>query len=547
MSEISILNGYKIKDKKAVRYYDTISNMKSDTTLKAGMYVKTKGYYSVNDGGNAEYYITSIESETEYQEELNNGLYATLIINENTANILQFGIKSDNTSDISTIVNNLLNKNYKVYIPKGNYLCTDSLTINDYNILYGDGLETRINFTGNSFLDFTNGVIKAEISNFFVIGSLQNENSIGIDMHTTDSKQIADCILKSINFNNFSKGISTQYAWCNSFYDIRFNSTNKVIEFDSQSNNNNFYSCHFLRGDSLEGISTFTNNDIISFFGCEFANGFTATTYNVKLAFYSCYFEGLPDHTFLTVGTVNSNDQENQITFYNCHHTGNTKNNNNRYLCIPISSLGKNVVIKSDTLELYTPTYNGNAVQSVIENPLTKGLPIAYISAHNNYNIASANNMKKLYDSESNKFLIQSSINDLIVFNSISMTTGDKIRMDLSIKLPSGLESRVTLSDGTNTKLLKVSGTGKLTKYHIEFEADHNYNQMYFSNMGNNKGSIDYVVVSKMNDVNDFIDELNNQPYYFSAKPIDVTPISPMTVYSSVNNEIWTFDGTSWI
>ena len=69
MSEISILNGYKIKDKKAVRYYDTISNMKSDTTLKAGMHVKTKGYYSVNDGGNAEYYITSTESATDYQEE----------------------------------------------------------------------------------------------------------------------------------------------------------------------------------------------------------------------------------------------------------------------------------------------------------------------------------------------------------------------------------------------------------------------------------------------------------------------------------------------
>lgn len=85
MSEISILNGYKIKDKKAVRYYDTISNMKSDTTLKAGMYVKTKGYYSVNDGGNAEYYIrtkTNDDLEDNGSIHFIGDLVAELIVNE---------------------------------------------------------------------------------------------------------------------------------------------------------------------------------------------------------------------------------------------------------------------------------------------------------------------------------------------------------------------------------------------------------------------------------------------------------------------------------
>ena len=80
--EFSTLNGYKVKDKKASRFYDNVESMLNDSTLKDGMHVKTKGYYSINDGGGCEYHISDIESETEYQEELNNGLYATLIINE---------------------------------------------------------------------------------------------------------------------------------------------------------------------------------------------------------------------------------------------------------------------------------------------------------------------------------------------------------------------------------------------------------------------------------------------------------------------------------
>lgn len=77
--EFSQLNGYKVKDKKAIRFYDNVESMKSDTTLKSGMYVKTKGYYSVNDGGGAEYHVTNTASQSDYQEELNNGLYATLL------------------------------------------------------------------------------------------------------------------------------------------------------------------------------------------------------------------------------------------------------------------------------------------------------------------------------------------------------------------------------------------------------------------------------------------------------------------------------------
>ena len=71
MAEISTLNGYKIKDKKAIRYYNTVADMVTDTTLKNGMYAVTKGYYAINDNGGSEYHITNIASQTDYQETLN--------------------------------------------------------------------------------------------------------------------------------------------------------------------------------------------------------------------------------------------------------------------------------------------------------------------------------------------------------------------------------------------------------------------------------------------------------------------------------------------
>ena len=97
------LNGYDVKDKKAIRFYNTVDDMKNDSTLKEGMSVITKGYYSVNDGGASMYHITSIESNTEYQEEISNNLYATLVITDYVTPEM-FGAKGNNTDNDRTKV-----------------------------------------------------------------------------------------------------------------------------------------------------------------------------------------------------------------------------------------------------------------------------------------------------------------------------------------------------------------------------------------------------------------------------------------------------------
>ena len=65
---------------KAIFGFDNVESMKNATNLINGSYAKTLGYYEINDGGEATYKITNTVSETEYHEELKNGLFATLII-----------------------------------------------------------------------------------------------------------------------------------------------------------------------------------------------------------------------------------------------------------------------------------------------------------------------------------------------------------------------------------------------------------------------------------------------------------------------------------
>ena len=79
MAEIQRLNGYDIKDKKALRYYENILDMITDSTLENGMGVETLGYFNSNDKHGAKYVISDQENNNIKQILLNNGLYANLI------------------------------------------------------------------------------------------------------------------------------------------------------------------------------------------------------------------------------------------------------------------------------------------------------------------------------------------------------------------------------------------------------------------------------------------------------------------------------------
>ena len=174
------LNGYYVKDKEAIHTYDSVAEMKADSKIREGSYVKTRGYYNVNDGGSSEYYITSSPSESEYQENLENGLYANLIIKDNTINIIQLGAKSqdkeNNKYDIKPYINKYISildnieNRIKLYIPSGFWYCSELILdrIKGFNI-FGD-----TTFPNNS----VDGTIISSLNNnqnyIFQIGGTNN-------------------------------------------------------------------------------------------------------------------------------------------------------------------------------------------------------------------------------------------------------------------------------------------------------------------------------------------------------------------------------------
>lgn len=82
-------------------YYNSIVDMKTDSKLKAGDMAITLGYYNINDGGAAEYKIIngSYTDDGGSYHQLDNGLFAELIIKDNGLNVHQFGAKGDGITD----------------------------------------------------------------------------------------------------------------------------------------------------------------------------------------------------------------------------------------------------------------------------------------------------------------------------------------------------------------------------------------------------------------------------------------------------------------
>lgn len=122
--EVSRINGYDIKDKKAIRFYNTINEMKSDTSLKEGMYVVIKGFYSADDKGGAEFIIKS-SSENSKKVNLDNGLVAE--------------VKKDN-SIVKYIFpknwNNSLSGDANLIIAYGKSILIDSHRVGNKSALY---------------------------------------------------------------------------------------------------------------------------------------------------------------------------------------------------------------------------------------------------------------------------------------------------------------------------------------------------------------------------------------------------------------------------
>ena len=114
--------------------------MKQATNLVNGSFVRTLGFYNINDGGSAKYKIRTITNEDVVDEAFiialnDENLIAELIVPE-IINPEILGAKGDGTTDDTIPLQKALLSGKKVYCTNKTYIITEELTIDNGNSLY---------------------------------------------------------------------------------------------------------------------------------------------------------------------------------------------------------------------------------------------------------------------------------------------------------------------------------------------------------------------------------------------------------------------------
>ena len=108
--------------------FSTFQELKNFENLVVGNKCKTLGFYTVNDGGEALYYISDVENTTIPQIKIKDGVFANLI--GDVINVKAMGAYGDNTNDDTIIIQKCLNYNKNVFLPSGIYKVSKNTELN---------------------------------------------------------------------------------------------------------------------------------------------------------------------------------------------------------------------------------------------------------------------------------------------------------------------------------------------------------------------------------------------------------------------------------
>ena len=276
--EVSKLNGYDIKDKKAVRTYDTVHDMKIDGTIKEGQHIKTRGYYEINDGGSAEYIIVDDDTLTDdggSVHELNNDLKAKIIFTDKMCPE-HFGAKGDNETDDINAINNLLSFVDTIYLNSKSYLTTDSIMLNNNNKIIGTK-NAVIHKTSNNSIITATGKTNIILKDFSITGEFSDsENQNAIALYTCTN---------SIIDNITISGVSNDGVYLNTCTNI------KVSNMNISNTKHAGYLCY--QGDKCLFEKSIINGENSEFkYNCQFKSCVNSTMDNITIlngTEISCY------------------------------------------------------------------------------------------------------------------------------------------------------------------------------------------------------------------------------------------------------------------
>lgn len=259
---IDLENGNNLQEEinHITKSYDNVAAMKADINIKEGDICQTLGYYEVNDGGGAEYKITSNAIADNYSiHQLNNNLFAELIIKEALYS-RQVGV-SDILDDNSLPLNHFLLKAASIgksYLQKGSYKITSPLTLYLSSSINIDGKVTILDYIAentttinvtklNNDSDsggrpYANTILGADNGCLILSNQMSYEtynNKIGIALGSSDYN--TNGIIKNVRINGrYAEGmkISPTNVWWLQLQDMGFSGAEIGLHIDDTGNHN---------------------------------------------------------------------------------------------------------------------------------------------------------------------------------------------------------------------------------------------------------------------------------------------------------------------
>lgn len=199
-------------------------------------------------------YVNNYFSTLDVQEEINkkldemakDGTLDAIINNFLTSNLAEIGLYPEiimcdrtGTTDVTDIIQEKLNENKYVLLPKGKYKIT-TLNLNQYNVLYGlNPYTTEIHFTGNIGVNIPLNADHSVIKNIKIIG---NDSGDCISIGTSGEASVQDigpeitnCICSNGNNGIYLRsGRDTRISNCTATlcknYGFLINATDCIID-----------------------------------------------------------------------------------------------------------------------------------------------------------------------------------------------------------------------------------------------------------------------------------------------------------------------------
>lgn len=332
----NLISGY--INEYALLTFDTVSDMKQANYITKGTFIKTYGYYEINDGGGSFYKVTDEESETDHQEELENDLYATLIIENDTVNIKQMGAKGNELFDNTTILQSAISLYDSIFIPEGRYLISSQLVLYRKHLFGLDREKSIIVCSGNNGIQIDR---ETRLNNFAILQNSTNQyTGIGINFKSTreDSDTITRVIIEELQISYFQYGIKATEgsSWSNTFRNLIVTANTNSIYFDalekptSSSDFANIFDSIYAENRN-NGSLLYLRYCHCLFLNCNFSCNFNdcIRLTNSNLRFVECHFE--------TDGQIANNStifhiSGQTISFDSCKFLDNFPESGNNYM-----------------------------------------------------------------------------------------------------------------------------------------------------------------------------------------------------------------------